>query len=193
MPTDQIIMQRNWVRNFRTLDFDEYKNCSSESNNTIYCYTDGSKIKDSMVGCGFVIKKSSECLDKHQESLGAIATVFQAEILAILRASQAMQKRLKQKITFRSDSQAAIQALNSTNVESSLVLECIQSLNKLGKKNKLVLQWIKAHVGHLGNEEADILAKSGAEMKMLGPEPFLPVPTSYIKILTKIRFEKNLE
>ena len=27
-------------------------------------------------------------------------------------------------------------------------------------------------------------------MKMLGPEPFLPVPTSYIKILTKIRFEK---
>ena len=185
IPKDQIMRQRNWNRNFNVCDFEEFKNYSKEYKNTIYCYTDGSKIKESKVGCGFIIKKASECLDQHQESLGTIATVFQAEILAILRASQALQKRVNQKITFRSDSQAAIQALKSTNVESNLVLECIKSLNKLGKKNKLVLQWIKAHVGHLGNEEADILAKSGAEMKMLGPEPFLPVPDSYIKNCTK--------
>ena len=191
LPTDQIMTHKNWVKKFHTLDFEEYKNCSSESNNTIYCYTDGSKIKDSMVGCGFIIKKASKCLDKHQESLGSIATVFQAEILAILRASQALQKRVNQKITIRSDSQAAIQALRSKDVESNLVLECIRSLNRLGKKNKLVLQWIKAHVGHLGNEEADYLARSGAEMKMLGPEPFLPVPGSYIKRQTKLEFEKS--
>ena len=39
--------------------------------------------------------------------------------------------------------------------------------------------------GHLGNEEADMLAKRGAEQELEGPEPFLPVPDAYFKKISK--------
>ena len=187
---DKNLKQKIWDRNFSVLDFKENKNNSFENRNTIYCYTDGSKVKDLHVGCGFTLKKASQSIDNHQEYLGTKATVFQAEVLAIHRACSALIKRKNQKIVIRSDSQAAIQALKATDVDSSLVLECVKGLNKLGSKNKVTLQWIKAHCGHEGNEEADQLAKAGAEMIALGPEPFLPVPDSYIQIITKTYLEK---
>jgi ribonuclease HI len=34
-------------------------------------------------------------------------------------------------------------------------------LNRLGIKNTAVLEWVEAHVGILGNEETDQLAKAG--------------------------------
>ena len=45
-----------------------------------------------------------------------------------------------------------------------LVLEWVKNLKKIESKNRLILQWIKAHVGHLGKEEVDIQAKAGADM-----------------------------
>ena len=92
-----------------------------------------------------------------------------------------MKKRRKQRICIRSDSQASILALKANIIKSSLVLECFRKLNNLGSRNKVTIQWIKAHCGHLGNEEADSLAKMGAEQVRYGPEPFLPVPDSYLK------------
>ena len=87
----------------------------------------------------------------------------------------------KQNIVIRIDSQAAILALKANIVNSALVFECLKSLNALGDKNKIQLQWIKSHVGHLGNEEADMLAKKGAELVLAGPEPFLPVSSAVFK------------
>ena len=69
--------------------------------------------------------------------------------------------------------------------------ECIKAINFLGERNKVSIQWIKAHNNHAGNEAADQNAKLGAETKRSGPEPFLPVPQAYInqkinqKIITK--------
>ena len=101
--------------------------------------------------------------------------------MAISRAAQALMYHYRQNITIRSDSQAAIMAIGKTYTNSSIVKECVNKLNELSLRNKVSLQWIKAHVGHDGNEAADKNAKAGAEQVALGPEPFLPVPYSFEK------------
>ena len=179
LPNDTILPIRVWNRKFDILDFSN--NCYKEHKNTIYCYTDGSKIEGSKTGCGFTINQHGKTILSGFEGLGVTPTVFQAEIVAILRASDALMNKDEQKIVIRIDSQAAILALKANIVNSALVLECLKNLNALGTKNKIQLQWIKSHVGHLGNEEADMLAKKGAELVLVGPEPFLPVSSAIFK------------
>ena len=79
-------------------------------------------------------------------------------------------------ITIFSDSQAALRALESWDVNSKTVRECIEALNDLGTKTRVDLKWIKAHVGHEGNERADSLAKLGAADRTPSCEPNFPVP-----------------
>ena len=184
IPLDSIVPIRVWDKNYKIIEFN--KNCDfSENGTSIYCYTDGSKIEKSRTGCGFTIKRDGKTMASGFESLGTIPTVFQTEIQAIVRGCEAMEKRTGQKIVIRSDSQAAILALGSNLIKSKLVLECFTKLNNLGKSNKITIQWIKAHVGFQGNEEADMLAKKGAEQALNGPEPFLPAPESFLKKTTK--------
>ena len=55
------------------------------------------------------------------------------------------------------------------------------SLNTLGAKIPVRIRWIKAHVGHYGNECVDELAKKGSSLQLSGPEPFLPLPKSALR------------
>ena len=55
---------------------------------------------------------------------------------------------------------SSLQALDSLNVTSKTVLKTARSLNNLASKiRQLNLCWIKAHVGHEGNKQADKLAR----------------------------------
>ena len=99
--------------------------------------------------------------------------------MAIQRACQAIAKVRDQRIVIKVDSKAALLALKANYISSKTVEDCLLNLNRLGARNKVILQWIKAHVGHAGNEKADQLAKKGAEMAAMGPEPFLPIPASF--------------
>ena len=69
--------------------------------------------------------------------LAYTATIFQAEITAIARAIKFVYKMkgtLKPKyIKLFSDSRAALQALNSCNVKSTVVQDAVDQLNNLGK------------------------------------------------------------
>ena len=98
--------------------------------------------------------------------LGNTSTVFQAEITAIQRSAQMLIDNgwEKQTITFYSDSQASLAALNKLTVKSDTVEKCLNTLNKLGRKNRVHLRWVKAHVGIPGNEIADFLAKRGSSL-----------------------------
>ena len=69
-------------------------------------------------------------------------TVFQAEVTAIrISAEKLLNKGLEnQTITFFSDSQASLAALNKLTVKSDTVDKCINTLNELGKTNRIHLR-----------------------------------------------------
>ena len=71
--------------------------------------------------------------------LGNTATVFQAEITAIRKSAEMLLKSgwKNQIITFYSDSQASLAALNKLTVNSDTVEKCLNALNALGKNNKV--------------------------------------------------------
>ena len=74
-----------------------------------------------------------------------------------------------QYIKIFSDSQAAILALNSNTVTSSLVKQTIITLKALADSTKRVeIYWIKGHVGHDGNERADQLAREAVKHSQVG-------------------------
>ena len=75
------------------------------------------------------------------------------------------------------DSQAAIRAIQTLKTNMKTVDTCITELNELAKDNKVMVQWIKAHVGYEGNEKADELAKKGSTE---GEEISCPTPLSHI-------------
>ena len=106
--------------------------------------------------------------------MGTFPSILQAEIYAIERCVQLILDRnyRKQEITILSDSQAALKAINSVSINSKLVKECIEKLNKLAKENKVLLHWVPAHQGIEGNEKANNLARKGANTPLTEPEPF---------------------
>ena len=81
----------------------------------------------------------------------------------MIRLNEILQPQDKY-IKLFSDSQASIQALNSYEIKSLAVLDAIKALNLVGQKvNRLEINWIKAHVGHPGNEHADKMAREAAQ------------------------------
>ena len=97
-----------------------------------------------------------------------------------------------QTITFFSDSQASLAALDKRTVKSDTVDRCIDTLNELGKKNTIHLRWVKAHVGIQGNETADFLAKQGTSLGE-GPTDELLIPQVKQKYAIDTHFHRKWE
>ena len=159
-------------------------------------YTDGSKTGTN-VGSGFLVLEQDLQIDQDSIRLSRHSTVFQAEIYAVLAATQHMKrmwtnnKEIKQ-IKFFVDSQATLWALCSNNITSMLVYRTVTALNELATECEVSFVWTKAHVGTAGNERADRLAKAGAELQEI---QHIDAPRSSLKaeIDTRIREKWDVE
>ena len=174
----------SWSKKF-DIDMDSLQS-GDPDNRPNCCYTDGSKI-DGQVGWGYWVKPLQQEAEGYMGRLNNEATVFQAEVKAILEAAKYILNKdelVTKSWDFYCDSQAAIHAIAANTVESTLVEQCIQALNNLGKITKVTIHWIKAHVGHEGNEIVDRWAKNGAR----GPDYTIektPVSQSYLNKIVK--------
>jgi ribonuclease HI len=113
-----------------------------------------------------------------------MATIFQAEVTAILRACTHIKSNIAKltdynQIDIISDSKASLQALQKNVTTSNLVKMCKTTIDDLNSQIPVALHWIKAHVGHYGNELADQMAKKGTTMTNYDVEPILPVTNSW--------------
>jgi ribonuclease HI len=165
--------------------------------NKIQVFTDGSKINingTGFTGSGYVIyglhtlddTGNPKILYEQSAYLGTTTTVFQAEVFAIGHAVHhiLINRQLLADINcvdIITDSKSALQALDGITSSSKLVIDCMKALDKLAELTIVKIHWIKAHVGHIGNERADQLAKKGTQNITYATEPILPVPKAWIK------------
>jgi ribonuclease HI len=104
--------------------------------------------------------------------LGKHATVFQAEVYAILACGHEIeaQDRPEKYISICSDSQTALKALKAAKTTSPLVRQCQQALNDISARHAVRLYWVPGHAGVRGNEtgsQGAVLVSS-----LLGQSPF---------------------
>ena len=151
-----------------TINTDSFNNTTLPIQTQINVYTDGSNT-DTHTGSGYSIMRGNDIIDEGSRRLPGESTVFQAEIMAKQMAMNSLANSINVNdrfIKIFSDSQAAIQALNSTYLTSKLVKNTINALNQVGNKvESLEINWIKAHVGHPGNERADALARNSVTLQ----------------------------
>jgi ribonuclease HI len=157
--THENVLEKNYTVQFPT------KEIEMLPIGDIDAYTDGS-LMGGKSGAGLFILRKSDGKRKHFISLRENtkqATVFQSEVIAVKAAAKALisNNPSGERIVFHVDNQATLKTLDSTDITKRTSKETRETLNKLGRKNTVVLEWVKAHVGILGNEEADQLAKAG--------------------------------
>jgi hypothetical protein len=115
-----------------------------------------------------------------------MASVFQAEVFAIGMAAHYLVNHTEilgsnDAIDIVTDSKSALQAIDGTVTSSKLVMDCMKELDRLQQMATVKIHWIKAHVGHEGNERADQLAKEGTTRTSFSIEPILPVSKAWVK------------
>jgi hypothetical protein len=110
----------------------------------IDAYTDGS-LMGGKSGAGALILKKSEGKRRHFCSLRGNtnqATVFQSEVIAVKAAAEALisNNPSGKRIVFHVDNQATLKTLDSTDITKKTCKETRETLNKLGRKDTVVLE-----------------------------------------------------
>lgn len=150
----------------------------SQTNIGIEVFTDGSKISEK-VGAAYAIYQDGEYVRSDAFRLSDHATVFQAEVQAVIEALGATLEFPE--ITILSDSQATLKALERLeNTNPMIEMVHVQSRDRVVR-----WKWVKAHIGVPGNEKADSLAKEGASLE----EVSVPVERSIASVKTQLKLE----
>ena len=134
---------------------------------TLQAFTDGSK-QEIGVGAGAVVFKGSELVANVQQKLDNRCSNNQVEQLAILKVLETIESMNSHNInprtvTIFTDSRVSLDSLQNPNNHAHLVQEIKNKVTSMARdKWKIKFSWVKAHVGIIGNEMADRLAKEAA-------------------------------
>jgi ribonuclease HI len=161
--TDEITQEKVWEKNY-TVQFPT-KEIDMLPSGNIDAYTNGSLMGGKLGAGAFILRKSGRTRSHFCSLRGNTkqATVFQLEVIAMKAAAEALitNSPSGKRIIFHIDNQATQKTLDSTDITKRTSKVTRETLNRLGIKNTVVLEWVKAHVGILSNEEADKQLKLG--------------------------------
>ena len=110
---------------------------------------------------------------------------------AILACVQLLSTEQDQPIAICSDSQAALNALQSPKITSSLVADTVTKLKELSLFNSVHLLWVPGHSGVEGNEMADILAKQATQSEFLSSEPAVGISATTVRTEAQLRLLRS--
>jgi ribonuclease HI len=132
-------------------------------NSDISIYTDGSK---SDRGVGSAVFVPSLGLSDHR-ALHIVASVFTAELHAILMALHILRMLPLMNFTIFSDSKSALFSLSTNNRTHPLIQEIQSWLFRIASVYKKNIQfcWVPGHVGIEHNEHVDRMAKNAVHLK----------------------------
>merc|ERR1712237_149034 len=114
-------------------------------------YTDGTKTDN---GVAFAVAGDGDAVSHR---ISGLASVFTAELLAILQAVKQARTDPRESVTIITDSKSSIQAITKLYQSNPIVTQIRDEI--FDSKKSVKLCWVPSHIGVEGNEEADSQAK----------------------------------
>ncbi|KAJ0169139.1 hypothetical protein K1T71_014947 [Dendrolimus kikuchii] len=148
-------------------------------------FTDGSKI-EGKVGASLSIWNNNAETVNRKLKLSSYCTVYQAELLAICKATEVILASSEESLGVYSDSRSALQTLTNWSTTHQLAVKARRNiLAAVAKGRRIEMYWVKAHAEVRENERADALAKAAALSLKTKPN-YDRCPISYVKRIIRM-------
>jgi ribonuclease HI len=155
---------RHWLHPSKHITIIEGQERTTHS---LQVYTDGSKNEDGP-GSEIAVFDGAKLITTQKSRLNACCSNNQAEQFPILNVLEYIQNRqdVGKTITLYTDSRITLQSLQNGKCHTHLIDQIRnKEIDMEQQEWKVELSWIKAQVGHRGNELADCLAKEESTSK----------------------------